>query len=83
MDTTKPASDTAFSPAVKAVQARKGSREAYAKMDAKGGWTRTITEDLARFITERDSFYIATASADGPALRAASRWGARVSQGAR
>ena len=65
MDTTKPASDTAFSPAVKAVQARKGSREAYAKMDAKGGWTRTITEDLARFIAERDSFYIATASADG------------------
>ena len=65
MDTTKPASDTAFSPAVKAVQARKGSREAYAKMDGKGGWTRTITEDLARFIAERDSFYIAIASADG------------------
>ena len=58
-------SDVAFSPAVKAIQTRKGSREAYARSDAKGGWTSTITPELAQFIARRDSFYIATASADG------------------
>ncbi|MDP6833181.1 MAG: pyridoxamine 5'-phosphate oxidase family protein [Alphaproteobacteria bacterium] len=63
-------SDVAFSPAVKAVQTRKGSREGYAKMEEKGGWRVAISEDLAAFIAERDSFYLATASADGqPSLQ--------------
>ena len=43
-------SDIAFTPSVKAVQERKGSRGAYAKMDEKGGWTDVITDDLAAFI---------------------------------
>ena len=34
-------------------------------MEGKGGWRDTITDELADFIAERDSFYIATASADG------------------
>ncbi len=34
-------------------------------MEEKGGWRDTITDELADFIAERDSFYIATASADG------------------
>ncbi len=62
---TSHTSDVAFSPAVKAAQSRLGSRGGYARMEQKGGWRNTITEELAQFIAERDSFYIATASADG------------------
>ena len=58
-------SDIAFTPSVKAVQSRKGSRRGYARMEEKGGWQGTITDDLASFIAERDSVYLATASADG------------------
>lgn len=59
------ASDVAFTPAVKLVQEKKGSRRAYARMEEKGGWQETVTDDLAQFIGERDSFYLGTASADG------------------
>ncbi len=62
---TSHTSDVAFSPAVKAAQSRLGSRGGYARMEAKGGWRDTITPELAQFIAQRDSFYIATASADG------------------
>ncbi len=58
-------SDIAFTPTVKAAQARLGSRAGYAKMEQRGGWRDTVTPDLANFIAERDSFYLATASADG------------------
>ena len=34
-------------------------------MEQKGGWNDTVGDDLAQFIGERDSFYLATASADG------------------
>ena len=61
----RPVSDIAFTPAVKAEQERHGSRAGYARMQEKGGWTATITPDLAAFIAERDSFYLSTASADG------------------
>ena len=49
-------SDIAFTPSVKAVQERKGSRGAYAKMDEKGGWTDVITDDLAAFIGAQEFF---------------------------
>ena len=63
-------SDVAFSPAVKAVQTQKGSRDGYAKMEQKGGWRTAVGDDLAAFIAERDSFYLATASAHGqPSLQ--------------
>jgi uncharacterized protein len=58
-------SDVAFTPAVKAVQARKGSREAYARVEQNGGWRTEIDGDLAAFLAERDSMFLATASADG------------------
>lgn len=58
-------SDIAFTPSVKAVQERKGSRAAYRRMERKGGWNEAIDESLARFIAERDSFYLATATASG------------------
>ena len=57
--------DVAFSPSVKALQQRLGSRVAYARLEARGGWQSTITPDLAAFIAARDSFYLATASAGG------------------
>jgi predicted pyridoxine 5'-phosphate oxidase superfamily flavin-nucleotide-binding protein len=58
-------SDVAFTPSVKAVQARKGSRAGYAKMEEGGGWRTEIDEDLAAFIGEQTSAFLATASADG------------------
>jgi uncharacterized protein len=58
-------SDVAFTPAVKAVQTRKGSREAYAQVEASGSWHTEIDENLAAFLAETNSFYFATASADG------------------
>jgi predicted pyridoxine 5'-phosphate oxidase superfamily flavin-nucleotide-binding protein len=58
-------SDVAFTPVVKAIQARKGSREAYAKQEARGGWRTEIDDNLAAFLTETNSFYLATATADG------------------
>jgi uncharacterized protein len=58
-------SDVAFTPAVKAIQARKGSRSAYARVEQNGGWRTEIDENLAAFLAEADSLYFATASADG------------------
>ena len=60
-----PASDVAFSPAVKAVQAQRGSRAGYARMEEKGGWRTVITPELADFLVATRSFYLATASAEG------------------
>ena len=59
------ATDIAFTPAVKAIQEQKGSRASYAKMQERGGFADKVTEDLAGFIAERDSFYMATSSAKG------------------
>jgi predicted pyridoxine 5'-phosphate oxidase superfamily flavin-nucleotide-binding protein len=58
-------SDVAFSPAVKAVQERRGSRAHYARMEQTRGWQSTVTPELAAFLVGRDSFYLATANAAG------------------
>jgi predicted pyridoxine 5'-phosphate oxidase superfamily flavin-nucleotide-binding protein len=58
-------SDVAFSPAVKAVQARRGSRDAYARVEQTRGWRTEIDDDLAAFLAAQDSLFLATASADG------------------
>ena len=58
------ASDVAFSPAVKTIQARKGSREAYARSEQRG-WRTEVDDNLAAFLADANSFYFATASADG------------------
>ena len=60
-----PISDVAFTESVKAVQQRMGSRKHYERMETAGGWENTISKDLADFIGDRDSFYLATASAKG------------------
>lgn len=64
-DLPAPSSDVAFSRAVKAVQARKGSRGGYARMEAKGGWRQAIDEELKAFVEAQVSVFLATASADG------------------
>jgi predicted pyridoxine 5'-phosphate oxidase superfamily flavin-nucleotide-binding protein len=64
-DTHSYSSDVAFTPAVKVIQNRKGSRDAYAKQEARGGWRIEIDENLAAFLAETNSFYLATATADG------------------
>src|SRR5712671_5610307 len=63
-DTHTFASDVAFTPAVKAIQTRKGSRDAYAQAERRG-WRTEIDENLAGFLGKANSFYLATSSADG------------------
>ena len=58
-------SDVAFTAAVKAVQARKGSREAYARVEQGAGWRTEVDENLAAFLADTDSFFLATANAEG------------------
>src|ERR1700731_3861976 len=64
-DTQTYSSDVAFTPAVKAIQARKGSRDAYAHVEQNGGWRTEIDESLAAFLAAQDSMFLATATADG------------------
>ena len=64
MDSTY-SSDVAFTPSVKAVQTRKGSREAYARIEERGGFETRITPDLAAFIAAQTSVFLATANQDG------------------
>lgn len=65
--TTAPtySSDVAFTPAVKAIQIRKGSRGGYAHMEDGGGFRTEIDPSLAAFIGEQTSFFLATANAEG------------------
>ncbi|MBR1217599.1 pyridoxamine 5'-phosphate oxidase family protein [Bradyrhizobium sp. U87765 SZCCT0131] len=58
-------SDIAFTPTVKAIQSRKGSRRAYQNQEENGGWETEITDDLAAFISEQISIFFATANAAG------------------
>jgi predicted pyridoxine 5'-phosphate oxidase superfamily flavin-nucleotide-binding protein len=61
----KPSSDIAFTPSVKAMQSRRGSRVAYEKMEARGGFQTKLTPDLTAFLSQVDSVYLATANAVG------------------
>ena len=58
-------SDVAFTASVKAVQRELGSREAMQRMAETRDFSRAVTDDLAAFLAQRDSFYLATASAAG------------------
>lgn len=60
-----PSSDIAFTPSVKALQTRLGSRAQYAKMEARGGFRTEVSADLTLFLAAQRSFYLATATADG------------------
>lgn len=58
-------SDIAFSPTVKSVQQRLGSRAHFEAAELEHPWPTAIRDDLAAFIAQRDSFYFATANAAG------------------
>src|SRR5271165_5992270 len=58
-------SDIAFTPTVKALQSRKGSRKAYAHMEEAGSWKTRITPELQAFIEKQNSAFLATANAAG------------------
>jgi len=59
------ASDVAFSQSVKDVQAERGSRATYARVERDGGFETTVTAELRAFLAQVDSAFLATASADG------------------
>jgi uncharacterized protein len=65
MDAPTYSSDVAFTPSVKAVQLRKGSREAYRRVEERGTWQTLITPDLAEFVGAQTSVFLATASTEG------------------
>ena len=65
MNANVPSSDVAFTPSVKAIQNRKGSRRAYARVEDRGGWQTRITPDLAAFVEAQTSIFLATASREG------------------
>ena len=58
-------SDVAFTPSVKAVQTRKGSRSSYARVEERGRWQTRINPDLARFIEAQTSVFLATVNSEG------------------
>ena len=58
-------SDVAFTPTVKAIQERKGSRHGYAQREHKGAWPTHISADLRTFIEGQTSVFLATANAEG------------------
>ncbi|TPN49652.1 pyridoxamine 5'-phosphate oxidase [Mesorhizobium sp. B1-1-4] len=58
-------SDVAFTPTVKAIQARKGSRQAYSRVEERGGWQSVIASDLAAFIEMQTSVFLSTANGVG------------------
>lgn len=57
-------SDIAFTPAVKSIQAAKGSRASYAKVERRG-WQTTVTPELSEFLAGLDMFYLGTANVEG------------------
>jgi predicted pyridoxine 5'-phosphate oxidase superfamily flavin-nucleotide-binding protein len=62
---THSSSDIAFTASVKAVQTRKKSRAAYARIEARGGFRVVVDEELKKFLAEVDTAYLATANAAG------------------
>ena len=61
----KPTSDVAFTASVKAAQEKRGSRQIYARQEQSGSWSDRVDDALREFLAERDSLYLATATADG------------------
>jgi uncharacterized protein len=59
------AANIVFSPSTRAIQSRKGSRQAYARRDLAPGFHSSIDANLGEFIAAQTSVFLATASADG------------------
>jgi uncharacterized protein len=59
------AAHIAFSPSVRKIQVERGSRDAYARMEAAGGSETEVTDELTDFLAQINTAFLATASADG------------------
>ncbi|MEM7019123.1 MAG: pyridoxamine 5'-phosphate oxidase family protein [Pseudomonadota bacterium] len=57
--------DIAFSNTVKAIQARKGSRDVYVNMAQRGNWSNEINDELRAFIGQQQSIYLGTVGSNG------------------
>jgi hypothetical protein len=57
--------EIAFTPAVQEEQARRGSRELYARAQAKGAPNDALGEAEAAYLEQADSFFLATVSESG------------------
>jgi len=55
----------AFTPAVKAAQQQRGSREIYARFEQNGPENDTITPEIEEFLAQIDGFYLGTVSSNG------------------
>ncbi len=55
----------AFTPAVKALQEKMGSRENYERFVERSADNNSITPELAQFISEMDGFYLGTVTSNG------------------
>ena len=60
-----PSSDIAFTPRIKAIQAERGSRGNYARMEDRGGFRTELTDELAQFLASVDTAFLATTNAAG------------------
>jgi len=60
-----PVSNIAFTPTVKSIQQRLGSRENYARMEQNHDWKQTVTPMLATFLAGLDTFFLGTSNAEG------------------
>lgn len=59
-------SDVAFTESVKQIQRDRGSRKSYERLEQRrGGFANAITPEIAAYIAERESAYLATANAAG------------------
>ena len=55
----------AFTPAVKAAQAQRGSRDTYARFEQNGPENDLVTPELEAFLAQMDGFYLGTVSSTG------------------
>jgi len=55
----------AFTPAVKAMQEKMGSRENYERFVANGADNNAVTPDVAQFISSMEGFYLGTVTSNG------------------
>lgn len=58
-------SDIAFTPTVKALQERRGSRRAYARQETNGGWQVAVTPELAALVGQVRTLFVVTSNAHG------------------
>jgi uncharacterized protein len=58
-------SDVAFTPTVKAMQERLGSRELYARVERDRAWGVALTPDIETFIGAQTSVFLGTANTEG------------------